>query len=100
MSKNKDYTPQLYLKRPLGVPSLPYVLGTTLNFLCFHRHILNLSPNTNSNLSFKLENACKTTAVMFGGLSIINTEGGMMIFLMTTVGVVGTTRGGERVKLG
>ena len=33
-----------------------------------------------------------------GLLSIINT-GGMMIFLMTTVGVVGTTRGGERVKV-
>ena len=29
---------------------------------------------------------------------IINTEGGMRIFLMTTVGVVGTTRGSERVK--
>ena len=33
-----------------------------------------------------------------GLLSIINT-GGMMIFLTTTVGVVGTTRGGERVKV-
>ena len=31
-----------------------------------------------------------------GRLSIINTEGGMRIFLMTTVGVVGTTHGGER----
>ena len=34
-----------------------------------------------------------------GGLSIINTEGGKRIFLMTTVGVVGTTCGGERVKV-
>ena len=33
----------------------------------------------------------------WGGLSIINT-GGMRIFLMTTVGVVGTMCGGERVK--
>ena len=34
-----------------------------------------------------------------GGLSIINTEEGMRIFLMTTVGFLGTTCDSERVKL-
>ena len=33
-----------------------------------------------------------------GRLSIFNTEGVMRNFLMTTIGVVGTTCGGERVK--
>ena len=32
-----------------------------------------------------------------GRLSIFNTEGGMRNFLMATIGVVGTTCGGERV---
>ena len=35
-----------------------------------------------------------------GRLSIINTEGQMRIFLMTSVGVVVTTHGRERVKYG
>ena len=33
-----------------------------------------------------------------GRLSIFNTEGGMRKFLKTTIGVVGTTRRGERVN--
>ena len=65
MTKIKIIPANIVPKRPPRCPLSPMRLSTTSNFLVFHMHILTFSPNTNSELSFKLIKTCKTTAVMF-----------------------------------